>query len=224
MTEQATPTWFHCNSCGRETKHQTLCTASRNRRFYDPQSDPHPVDTRVTWTVLQCMGCEEVAMKKTDWDSEMPNWEDPDLVVFPPRFTRSKPNWAERNFLPDEYRELLEEVYLALHADSKRLATMGARALLDAFINKNVGDCGNFSRGLTALVDQHFLTPREKELVSAAVDVGNASAHRGHVPSTNDLNTVIDIVENLIHKELLISQAQALQSRTPQRPVVKTSE
>lgn len=196
----------------------------RNRRFYDPSSDPHPVDTSVTWTVLQCMGCEEVSMTQRVWDSEMPNWEDPDETVFPPRFTRSKPNWAQRHFLPDEYRDLLDEVYLALHADSKRLASMGARALLDAFITKHVGDRGSFAKGLDALVHEHLLSEREKNLVATAVDVGNASAHRGHVPSTYDLNTVIDIVENLIHKELLMPQAQDLQTRTPPRPAPVRNE
>lgn len=218
MTEPTEPTWFHCNSCGRDTKHTTLCRAQRDRRFYDPNSDPHPVDTSVTWTVLQCMGCEEVSMTQRVWDSEMPNWEDPDVTVFPPRFTRSKPNWAQRHFLSNEYRGLLDEVYLALHADSKRLATMGARALLDAFITKHVGDRGNFPEGLKALVQEHYLSEREKDLVAAAIDLGNASAHRGHVPSAHDLNTVIDIVENLIHKELLMPQAHDLQARTPPRP------
>ena len=47
--------------------------------------------------------------------------------------------------------------------------------------------------------------------------MGHASSHRGYKPSADDMNVVIDIVENLIHNELLAEQAQSLKATTPPR-------
>lgn len=94
---------------------------------------------------------------------------------------------------------------------------MGARALIDAFITKCVGDQGNFAKGLDKLVSDGFITKKNREIVDSVVDAGNASAHGRSCPSNQDLNTVIDIVENLIQNELLKEPAQVLKANTPPR-------
>lgn len=139
-------------------------------------------------------------------------------IYFPPRVSRRKPAWVDRLAVPEEYGDLLDEIYVALHADSRRLAAMGARALIDCYITRRVGDQGNFTNGLKKLVEKGFISEKQREIVSAAVDAGNASAHRGHCPSGDDISAVIDIVENLIHNELLTQQAQTLRANTPARP------
>lgn len=95
---------------------------------------------------------------------------------------------------------------------------MGARTLIDIYIVRRVGDQGNFGNGLKKLVTENYISEANREVVSAAVDAGNASAHRGHCPSAEDINVVIDIVENLIQNELLGEQAQTLRANTPPRP------
>jgi len=124
----------------------------------------------------------------------------------------------DRVEMPSEYSGLLDEVYVALHADSRRLAAMGARALIDEVIRKRVGDQGNFKDGLDELVNKGLLSTDNRELIHAAVDAGHASAHRGFQPSPDDISTVIDIVENLIQNELLATPVAALRAATPSRP------
>lgn len=156
-------------------------------------------------------------MSRTDWCSE-DDRQDPSVpTFFPPRISRRKPAWVDRLEVPSEYIGLLDEIYAALHADSRRLAMMGARALIDAVIRRTVGDQDNFAKGLDELSAKYLISERDRGIIEAAIDAGHASAHRGHKPTSDDVNVVIDIVERMIHAEILAEQAQALKNTTPQR-------
>lgn len=208
---------IHCNQCGRETKHEVVAERSLEESIVPDPSYPVTVDFVSTWRMLECRGCEAITLRQTEWCSE----DDPTTIrpstFYPPRLSRRKPSWMERAGLPIEYSCLLDEVYVALHADSRRLAAMGARALIDEVIRRQVGDQGDFKNGLDELVKKGFLSTHNRELINAAVDAGHASAHRSFQPSTTDINTVIDIVENLIQNELLATSASALKAATPPR-------
>lgn len=207
--------WSHCNECGHETKHDIVHQADRRRTYDD---DQYPVEVGTVWKVLQCRGCEEVTLQRNDWCSENDPMDGPGpTTYFPPRVSRRQPAWVNHFDVPREYLRLLEEVYTALHADSRRLAMMGARALVDAVIRRNAGDQPNFPRGLDALAEKYLISEQDRGIIEAAVDVGHASAHRGHKPSSEDVNVVIDIVERLIHAEILAEQARELKKSTPPR-------
>jgi len=215
MTKASEPIWSHCNECGHDTKHAVVSKVGRRRTFVD---DPYSVEVGTIWKFLQCLGCEEVALHRLDWCSEDDPQDGPGPgTYFPPRVSRRKPLWIEKLNVPAEYTSLLEEIYIALHADSRRLAMMGVRALIDVVMQRNVGDQGNFGAGLDALVAKQFISERGRQILSAAIDAGHASTHRGHNPSSDSVNVVIDIVENLIHNELLAESAQALKAATPRR-------
>lgn len=224
MTEKNEETevlWSHCNECGQETKHDVVHRADGHRthtQFYG-DGDRHSVDVGSVWKVLQCRGCEEVTLRRVDWCSEDDPMDGPSpATYFPPRVSRRTPAWARHNDLPPEYVELLEETYTALHADSRRLAMMGARALIDAVIRRNAGEQQNFKHGLDALAAKNLLSEQDRGIIEAAIDLGHASAHRGHKPTPENLNVAIDIVERLIHAEILAEQAQELKKSTPPRP------
>ena len=207
----------HCNRCGQETKHDVLMERKHSAsEMVDPYHGVE-VSWSITYSMLECRGCEEVNLCRAEWCSEDDPMDQRPRTYFPPRVSRRKPAWVDRLAVPEEYEGLLDEVYVALHADSRRLAAMGARALIDAFINRRVGDQGDFEKGLVKLVTDGLITGESKAIVKTAVNAGNASAHRGHCPSSQDLNVVIDIVENLIQNELLKEPAQTLKANTPQR-------
>jgi hypothetical protein len=215
--------WSHCNECGRETKHALLHTATSERSY--PQADGESLEIGSKWKILQCRGCDEVAMARVDWCSE--DWRDEpgmSATYFPPRVSRRKPDWFDRYETPKDYLGLLEEVYAALHADSRRLAMMGVRALFDVAIVRTVGDQGDFGKGLKALAIAKHLSERDVDAIEAAIDVGHASAHRGHQPSSEDVNVVIDIIERLIHAEILAERAVAVKANTPARPPRKSTK
>lgn len=207
--------WSHCNECGRDTKHSIVIRASK-RRTYD--HDEYPVDVGSEWTIVQCCGCEEVSMRRVDWCSEDDRQDGPNPpTFFPPRVSRRKPDWVKREPGASDYQDLLEEVYTALHADSRRLAMMGARALIDMVITNTVGDQGNFGKGLDELEKRNLIGKRDRTIIDAAVDAGSAAMHRGHLPKAGDVNVVIDIVERMIQSEILEAKAKELAAATPPR-------
>ncbi|MCE7901318.1 MAG: DUF4145 domain-containing protein [Gammaproteobacteria bacterium PRO9] len=112
---------------------------------------------------------------------------------------------------------MLEEIYTALHADSRRLAMMGARAVLDTALAKKSGNRGNFSRGLDDLQKNNLLSQQEREIIGAAFEAGSAAMHRGHRPTIDSLNTVIDIIERVVQAEILVAKAKRLKAATPKR-------
>lgn len=205
----------HCNECGQETRHDQILHLERKRTDENRSDGPYEIGT--LWNVFQCRGCEEVTLYRSRWYSNGMNERDDEGMYFPPRVSRHKPDWVRRLDLPEEYRDLLDETYLALHAGCRRLAMMGARALIDAFLTKNVGDRGTFKQGLAALVEEQFLVEQQREILETAVEVGNASAHRGHHPNSGTVDTVMDIVENLIHNECLRALKDDLASQIPAR-------
>lgn len=205
--------WSHCNECSQETRHKLIKLIRKGREF---NSDIYPVSVGSDWEILQCCGCDEVSMSRVDWFSE----DDPDErqapTFFPPRVSRRKPEWLTKGEAPN-YQELLDEVYVALHADSRRLAMMGARAVIDMAIVKQVGDKGTFAQGLKGLQAAGLMGSLDVPLIEAAFNAGSASMHRAHNPSQESLSTVIDIVERVIHAEVLFEKVQKLQAATPIR-------
>jgi hypothetical protein len=207
--------WSHCNECGQETKHDIVHQAKRVRTY---DQDQYPVDVGSNWTILQCGGCEEVAMRRVDWCSEDDRQDGPNNpTFFPARVSRRKPVWLTRDDAPSTYIGMLDEVYAALHADSRRLAMMGARAIIDVVITRTVGDQGNFAKGLDELEERELIGKRDRSIIEAAIDAGSAATHRGHQPTADDVNVVIDIVERMIQAELLEAKAKALAAATPSR-------
>ena len=211
MTEERKIEKSHCNECCRETKHFVIVALkTRDSEVFEGQ---YSVDFSTTHTLLECCGCGEVALRKSFWCSEQ--FDETSETYYPPRVSRRKPAFFDD--LPCEMRALLEEIYLALHADSRRLAKMGARAVIDMFIMNTVGDKGTFAGGMGALESEGYISQKSKEIILAAIEAGHAAAHRGHVPSSKNLSAVIDIIENLIQHDLLSASAESLRKTTPTR-------
>jgi len=109
---------------------------------------------------------------------------------------RRRPDWFVE--LPERIRDLLGETYSAMSLDLRALPAMGIRALIDVVSVELVGDVGSFDQKLGRLKEDGHITAVGQSILSAAIDVGNASAHRGYVPSRDDLGTLLDVVEHLL--------------------------
>jgi len=112
---------------------------------------------------------------------------------------------------------LMEEVYTALQANSKRLALMGARALVDDFMNDKVGDIGGFNQKLEELEKQGLISKANRCFLDAALEAGHAVIHRGFNPKKETVEQVMDIVENLLQTYVLDEAADDLKKSTPER-------
>ena len=208
--------WAPCNECGRETKHQLLATKEQRHSStvrLSPTDDGFEVYSHITYDMLECGGCESVRVKRTYFYSE--DGEE-DVTFYPPAVSRLSPRWLEK--LPQAIHSLLKEVYAALHADSRRLAMMGARAILDMVLVQTVADIGGFEKKLRVLEEKGFIGMKNRELLEAALEAGHAASHRGHLPNQDDVNHVIDIVEHLLQMVFVLeSAAEDLKKTTPPR-------
>lgn len=201
----------HCNTCGRVTKHLVLHV--KETRDSEELEDYGPIFWDNTYELLECRGCESISLKHTNIFEPT---EEVDVTIYPPRVTRRKPHWFYQ--IPSAVRTLLQQIYQALDANSRALALMGARAVLDMVLVETVGDQGSFGAKLDALEKHGAIGAKSKEILRAALDAGNAASHRGYQPTTDDINAVMDIVENLLQAVYhLKTLAESLKKATPTR-------
>lgn len=203
----------HCNQCGHPTKHYLRLRKVVQTGEEEIDFSGNTVSWGTTYTVLECCGCEEVTLKTEEWFSEEPGWGN--VNFFPPRISRREPRFIDK--LPEKYTGLIREIYAALHADSRRIAMMGARTIVDLFIEEKVGD-SNFTDGLKKLEAGGFISQKNKDAIKAAVEAGHAAAHRGHNPTEEDMATVMNIIEHLLEQGVIEASAADLKTRTPPRP------
>ncbi|WP_417825562.1 DUF5655 domain-containing protein [Thalassospira povalilytica] len=215
---------FFCNDCGQKTKHFV-----RAEHMKVDEDDYSEVSFHQRMLVIECCGCEHLAMVKETHFSEdvhydqhpvtgewveIVNW---DKVIYPPVTYRKPPPWFDD--LPDTtLREISAEIYKSLQTGSHYLATFGSRTLIDRLIVLTVGDKGNFQKGLQALQEEGMLSPHERDILNPVVDAGNAAAHRGWAPSKEQLKVILDTVEGLIHRLLVLPKlAEELEEAVPSR-------
>ena len=202
--------WVHCNQCLRKTRHEVIAM-----RELEEQEDVEPgfwIDWITTYTMLECRGCGAVTLGRR---LVSPTLNIDDTNYYPPPISRQIPRWHYE--LPNDFRDLLKESYAALQAGSKRLAIMGARSLVDLFMNTAVGDVGGFQQKLDKLVKGGFLSKQNRDVLETALETGHAVVHRGHEPHRDDVNLVFDIVENLLQTMVLQNKSEQLKKRTPKR-------
>jgi hypothetical protein len=206
---KSAPEPIHCNACRQTTKHRLL------KRVVDKGSDDEQgFNWQTAYEMLQCCGCDEVVLRRKYWFSEN---EEVEVTVFPAPASRWLPAWQWH--LPPELSGLLREVYAALQAESLSLAMMGSRALIEMSMVKKVGDHGSFNLNLEAMEDGGYLSNKNRQYLAVALDAGNASSHRAHRPDVKEMNTVMDIAENLLHSLFVLEkQTTALKGSIPPRP------
>jgi Domain of unknown function (DUF4145) len=206
----------HCNKCGNLNKHSIV--ASRESIEIEEidfgNGNYFGIEWKTRYSMLECCGCGDISLKCVTYTENGPPDEIADSY-FPPRVSRREPTWFKK--LPKEYGTLIREIYSSLHADNRFLSAMGARAIIDLFIFRKVGDCGSFSQGLKTLVDKGYITVRNKGVIESVVEAGHAASHRAHRPTEEQLNSVMDIVESLIQQDLLEESAEKLKKSIPKR-------
>jgi hypothetical protein len=207
---------IHCNDCRQKTRHERLCKAE-DRETEEIES-LGSIDWVTTHEAFRCCGCGTVVLRRTVV-SDIQEWDS--IQYFPPAVSRHPPSW--RHECPPGMWDVMNEVYRSLDANNRILSIMGARTLIDLLMVDKVGDVGTFAEKLKNLEGLGVISSRNREVLAVALDVGNAAAHRGHAPKTDEVNAVMDIVENLLQAVYVLPKmADNLQKTTPPRPSKKT--
>ena len=204
MSTTEKPLKIHCNKCGRTTTHKVLFETSRD--FRDPPRGPYYVEWGYTYQTVECGGCEEVSYYTRGWCSEDYNPEsgEPDYThsYYPPPQKRPQPDFEFG--VPFSIVFVLKELYTAINNNSRYLASTGIRTVLDMMIVDKIGDEGTFKDKVDKLVADGHINADEGKIMTAVIDAGNASAHRGFMPDDDVLSSMMDILERLIDKFYMV--------------------
>jgi uncharacterized protein (DUF433 family) len=206
----------HCNKCGGTRRHFV-------RREHVVNGHDDEVSWSETMQILECCGCSELSVRKRSWFSE---WDQSEPVMergvqdqtYPPPLFRPLPRWIDK-IEDDSVEDVLREVYSNLQAGNSISAAMGIRLLIDRIMNIKVGDLGSFTGTLEEMRKQGLIGQDEKEkLLDPVIDAGSAAAHRAYRPKADHLNTMMDTVENLVYRLLVLPRSvDELRRATPQR-------
>jgi hypothetical protein len=198
MTEQNRLVLAPCSTCLGKTRHEVL--------FEKPKNDEHALEK---YRMLECCGCGRISMGfdriwRMDGDTEQ--------EYYPAPTTRPQPMWALELVLGIHGKDklaigaMLHEVYQAVANGQRRLAAMGIRAALEQVMIATVGDLRSFDEKLDAFQNAGYISLLQRDAMRATLNVGDAAIHRGHLPTDEDLNLALDIVEGVFapifaHKE-----------------------
>ena len=224
MTDETRKLMAHCNNCLGERDHYLL---HEEEQTWEQQYAFSGVYGSDTFRMLKCCGCRNVTLQKSTWSSEETDENGdgiPYVTYYPPAISRSSPKWlAELHLLrgnDEQYiAELLHEIYSALHNDSRRLAVMGVRALLEHLMLSTLkNDYGSFKKNLDNFEVQGHLSATQRKIIEPILEAGHATIHRGFTPSVVDVTTVVDVAESLVATTyVLAEQAAELDRRVPKR-------
>ena len=223
MTEIGTSKYF-CNECKRDTSHFV------HKEFKKvTHDDEYQENFTQLMEIIECCGCEHLAfVQRINYSADVdyqinPRTNEHEMVlewqqnIYPPVTYRSLPNWHES--LEDlVLHDLFVEIYKSLQMDCRFLAATGSRTLIDRLLVLTVGDQGTFTRGLEQLLAELKISEHEHQILTTTVEAGNAAAHRGWAPTEEELVTILDTVEGLIHRLLVLPErANKLDQSVPNR-------
>jgi hypothetical protein len=206
-----------CNRCRHPTRHLVVAVRHFEAWFGEEEVEAGlPPDLEYEYTMLECGGCQSISLRVD---------EILDGTIFctnfyPPRVGRAKPAWSRD--LPIPLQSLMSEIYAALADDSRKLAVMGARTILDIVLTQKVGSLGTFRSRLKALEAKGFIGKANREILRAALEARSTAAQKAYAPSSDIVNEIMDIIENLLQAIYIVPKSlKKIKRSTPQRAVRK---
>lgn len=180
--------------------------------------------------VLQCRGCKRIFFKIVEECSEYINPEgdlEPEVRYYPPAKKILRNNRLLSGFYASFHKfelVLIDEIYKAINNNMPTLSAMGIRSLIDHIAARltNSGDAG-YSKHIEKFLSAGYISPIQKDILNAALEVGHSAVHRGHIPSLDEVTNALDIVESIIEMTLINKEkADGLLQTIPHRPTKKT--
>jgi hypothetical protein len=215
--------YFYCKKCANETGHWPIANGQvpNSKNKIDQQQTEYK-----TYKIMECKNCKSLSYcvdRHIHPGSMIGDSYIESTTYFPPLPFRKQPEWI--NKLKKKYKLIFTEIYQALDNKLFTIATTGVRTALDQLITEKIGDIGGFEQKLKACHKNNIITEDEKEMLIVAIDAGNASAHRGFIPSVKSINALMDITEHTFYElyfkkqkvKQLMSKAATLKKATPKR-------
>lgn len=164
------------------------------------------------------ISCWHICGSTTGGDSGIEKTE-----YFPPLPFRTRPNWLSE--LPENFRNVLNEVHSALDNSLFRFVSAGIRTVIDCLIIDQIDDIGSFKEKIKELVSKGLIDSDEQKFLLVLIDARSASIHRNFNPDKDLIKHMMDILEKILfkvciepkEKQALKEKVESLRKKTPKR-------
>ncbi len=203
-----------CSSCKNITKHLVL--TSVNEKGSDPWEEDYSFDWKTDYEIIQCLGCETVSFRSESSNSE--DYEPDDspsktILLYPKRSTETLAVKKYMN-VPFNLQRIYWETLDSFNYGNYTLCGAGVRALVEGLCKENGIEDGNveirksdgtieFQRKtnlqgkINGLHESGKLTEQNANILHEHRFLGNDAIHELSIPSKEDLELAIEIVENV---------------------------
>jgi Domain of unknown function (DUF4145) len=217
----------HCPKCGPER----WADIKARYHVHDEHGDSG-VWTDTKYYILQCPACETVYFlsdsvfsedksvgynphtgeEECDYDHTIEQWPSPSR--------RELPGWLSDILAIDhQLHRLLLDTYRALDNDLRIFAAIGVRTTIDRISEfLGIDPSMRFDEKLSELLNYGRIGRDEYHMLDALTDAGSAAAHRGWMPSTDQLDTMMASIEGFIYRTYILgAEAKKLKTAVPPR-------
>jgi Domain of unknown function (DUF4145) len=166
-----------------------------------------------SWEILQCLGCDSVCFKETNFDSEHDYPDEygnfiPDITtnIYPKLIKGRKHliNWDLRGIIPIHIETIYDETFTSLGNKQPILSGIGIRALVESVCKEKNAVGGNLRDKIDNLVDSGLLSRINADTLQKLRIMGNQSAHEVKPHSEKSLLVAFDIVEHLLREVYIL--------------------
>lgn len=186
----------YCRDCCKNTNHNVLSEHT------DAYREEYSCD--ISYQILQCLGCDTKSFRNVFYDLEAAyptdenNWEVPEEVTVYPKAVEGHKEIKNLWDLPDIVRTIYSEVLTALRENSKVLAGLGLRAVVEAVCNDLTIPGRNLEVRINKLVSSGYISKNDAERLHGIRFMGNDAAHDIKTPKSTTLSVALQIVEHLM--------------------------
>jgi len=216
----------HCPQCGPRRWSDV-----KGQHATEERDDESGVWGRTDYRILECRGClatymqtESVFSEDTDHrQNAAGDWEEflnPTIEHWPAASKRPLPSWAMQiRFFDDNLGNLFSDIYGCLNADLDVPATVAIRTAFDSATELlGIDPAKRFAEKMDELKTLGKISDDERSTLDVVVDAGSAAAHRGWRPTTQQLETLVSLIETFFHRTFVLGdEAKKIKAAMPAR-------
>lgn len=221
----------HCPKCDGERICEVHGSIYKPWDWEDRQHG-HSVNGGVDHSLLECKGCETVFYQTSSWNSEdidhfydamgQEQYEHPrEVQTYPKPEAKTKPVWFDAMQKADhQLYNILTQMYLAHDNQAHILTAIGLRTALDRATEVlGIDPAKTFDEKLEELRDGGWIGQSERDILGVVTDAGNAAAHRGWEPDSQEVSDLLSSLEVFLHRAFIVGQkALSIKSSIPAKP------
>ena len=184
------------------------------------------------YRVLKCRGCSTLYFQSArsnpeknyyhvDTETGQEVVENFEIIHhWPPAAKHPPPKWSKEIRFKDEILgSLFDNVYKALDNDLGVLAAIGMRVVFDrASELLGINTAKSFKDKLQSLKADNRITDKDRKILQSLIDAGNAAAHGRWQPTSRELDAMVTILEEFLHRAFLCEKiGEKLEKAVPKK-------